>query len=287
MLLVVPTSLNSQASTSGHYAVTFRETGLPNGTRWFVSDGNFTQYSNNSTITLYEPNGTYNFIFGGAKDYKPLPSNFTLVVKGTNMFRVIVWVLVLYPITFVESGLPSGTLWNVTLGTKSNTTSNSSIIFHVRNGTYNYTIPDINGITSSTPNGTLKVNGGPVKVFVAFTFPITFTFYEKGFPKGAKWSVFIDGTYYNSTSSFITVTLANGTYSYLIIAPSNYEVTPASGTVNYSNDLISVKATSLLTYESALIVLVLLIGLFLSIYLRARIKTKKQTKIEEGPEKKR
>lgn len=284
-ILVVPTTLNYTAGSSGNYTVTFHETGLPSGANWSVSQGTSIKYSVNYTISFLEPNGSYNFIMGSVGGYRPLPSNFSVNVAGHGSSFVVIYVPAVYPVTFVESGLPGGTIWNVTLGNETNTTSNASITFHVMNGTYNYSIPDVKGITSSTPSGTITVKGGPTKVFVEFTLPVTFTFYEQGLQTGAMWSIFINGSYYNSTSSYISVTLSNGTYSYLVVVPPNYNVNPARGKVNYSDNLVFITATSLLIYEVAIAVLILLVGIFMTIYLRARKRINKRKDKEEDPEK--
>ena len=269
-LLCVPASPNGQTITSDHYNITLRETGLPNDTRWFASIGTITQYSNNSTISFYEPNGTYNITIGGNNDYKPLPNTFKLTVRGSNVSQVIVWVPVLYSVTFIESGLPIGTFWNVTLGNETSTTANSTIVFRVKNGTYNYEIPEVNGIISTSPNGTIKVNGEQTKVFVEFTLATKFTFYEQGLPAGSRWSVFINDSYYNTTSSFISVTLSNGTYSYFVVVPPNYNANPSQGEINYSNNLVIIKVTSFLIYEEVIAILIVLVGVFVTVYLRAR-----------------
>ena len=270
ILIGLPASLSGQTSPTGHYTISFSEIGLPNGTQWFISIGTFTQYSNNSTILFSEPNGTYNFTMGGVKDYKPLPSTFKISVRGSNVSLVVVWVPVLYSVTFIESGLPSGTSWNVTLGNETSSIANSTIVFHVKNGTYNYEIPEVNGIASTNPNGTIRVDGEPTRVFVEFTLPVKFTFYEQGLPEGTRWSVFINGSYYNTTSSFILVSLSNGTYSYFVVVPPNYAANPAQGKINYSNNLVIIKATSFLIYEITIAILIILVGVFVTIYLRAR-----------------
>ena len=286
-ILVVPTTLNYTAGSSGNYTVTFHETGLPSGTNWSVSQGTSIKYSVNYTISFLEPNGSYNFIMGSVGGYRPLPSNFSVNVAGHGSSFVVIYVPAVYPVTFVESGLPGGTIWNVTLGNETNTTSNASITFHVMNGTYNYSIPEVNGIISSTPNGTIVVSGAPVKVFAGFSFPVTFTFYERGLPKGTRWSIFIDGSYHNSTSSFLSVTLPNGTYSYFVTVPSNYAVSPSQGNVNYINNLILIKATSLFVYEIVIALLVLLAGILLAIYLRVKRRAMKQDARDDDAEKRK
>lgn len=285
-ILFAPVLSEAQTGTPHDYSVNFRETGLPEGTQWSVSVQGSTEYSNNSSINFLEPNGTYLFIMGGDNHYRPLPSNFTVNVQGHNSSLVVVWVPVLYPVTFVETGLPVGTFWNVSLGNETNISSNSTISFKVTNGTYDYSIPDVNGIASSTSNGTISVNGAPTKVFIAFTAPVNFTFFENGLPAGAKWSIYINGLYYNSTSSIISVTLPNGTYSFAVILPSGFYATPAQGNVNWMNNIVLIKASSPLFYEIIVAVLVVLISVLLIIYTRIRRRTKQSVNTGDKSEKK-
>ncbi len=127
-------------------------------------------------------------------------------------------------------------------------------------------------------------------MFVEFTLPVKFTFYEQGLPEGTRWSVFINGSYYNTTSSFILVNLSNGTYSYFVVVPPNYAANPAQGKINYSNNLVIIKATSFLIYEITIAILIILVGVFVTIYLRARgrVSTTKreQTRGDKDSEKK-
>ena len=285
-ILLIPTLSYAQSGQSASYGVTFVEKGLPNGTHWSISVGGSAESSNNSTITFLEPDGSYNFIMGMVRDYRPLPSNFTVVVRGSNITLVVVWVPVLYPVTFVESGLPANTFWNVTLGNQTNYSSNSTITFKVMNGTYEYNVPDVNGVASSSPSGTIKVNGEPTKVFLQFTVPVNFTFIESGLPAGSKWSVFIDGSYHNSTSSIISFNLPNRTYSYLIILPSGYYAKQTQGLVDYSNNLVVVNASSSFIYEIVIAILAVLIVVLLFIYIRMRRRTKPSTTKNNDSERK-
>ena len=286
IVLCVPTLLEAQSGVSHDYSVNFRETGLPEGTQWSVSVQGSTEYSNNSSINFLEPNGTYLFIMGADNNYRPLPSNFSVNVQGHNVSLVVVWVPVLYPVTFVETGLPAGTFWNVSLGNETNISSNSTIVFKVTNGTYNYNIPNINDIASSPSNGSISINGEQAKIFVTFTASINFTFFENGLPAGAKWSVYINGSYHNSTFSLISVTLPNGTYSYVVSLPSGYYASSLHGKVNYSNNLIYIAASSFLLYEVTVAVLLVIISALLIFYLKVRRRSKESAKTKDGSEKK-
>jgi hypothetical protein len=287
LILLTPTGVYAAFSPAGKYSVTFQETGLPNATNWSVSEGQVAKYSNGSTISFLEPNGTYVFSFGIVRDYRPLPSNFTVHVTGRNLSFVVIWVPVLYPVTFVESGLPGGTFWNVTLGNETKYTSNSTVEFKVMNGTYTYNIPTVDAIASSISNGSIKVDGFPTKVFLRFVLPVNFTFYEQGLPTGSHWSVFINGHLYNSTSPIITVALPNETYSYVVVLPLGYYANPAEGSVNSTSSLILVRASSFLLYEIVIAVLIVLIAVFLTIYIRNRKKVKKKENHNDEPKEKK
>ena len=277
VILCIPALSGAQNGSSHDYSVTIRETGLPSGTHWSVSVHGFSEYSNSSTISFMEPNGTYVFTIGGVRNYRPLPSNFSISVQGHNISLVVVWAPILYSVTFIETGLPADTFWNVTFGNQTNISPNSTIDFNVMNGTYDYSIPSVNGITPSSPNGTISVSGNPTKVFVTFISPVNFTFIEQGLPSGSYWSVWINGLYHNSTSPEITVMLPNGTYNFIIVVPSNYHANPSSGRVNWSDNVIYVITSSYLYYELIIGVLVALIAVFLIVFLKMRKKLKRST----------
>jgi hypothetical protein len=74
-----------------------------------------------------------------------------------------------YSVTFTETGLPSGTSWSVTLnGTKESSTS-STIVFSVLNGTYSYTVNSVSGYTLSPASGSIAVHGKNATQAITFT----------------------------------------------------------------------------------------------------------------------
>jgi len=82
-----------------------------------------------------------------------------------------------YSAIFTEVGLPPGVAWNVTLNGVTEVSSNSSIIFTVPNGEYNYSVASpilVNGVeyVATEPSGTVTVNNTNVTVIVHYV-PIT------------------------------------------------------------------------------------------------------------------
>ncbi len=77
----------------------------------------------------------------------------------------------LFPVRFMETGLPTGSNWTVTLGGNSSSSTGSLIVFYVANGTYNYSIGSTNGYVPSVPSGSLVVQGGNNSVVATVNVP--------------------------------------------------------------------------------------------------------------------
>ncbi len=75
-----------------------------------------------------------------------------------------------YPVSFVESGLPTGTSWSVTLAGTQESATGSNITFNVTSGTYSYSVlTPISGSTGTryvdaSPSVSVTVNGAPLVV---------------------------------------------------------------------------------------------------------------------------
>ena len=81
------------------------------------------------------------------------------------------------------------------------------------------------------------------------TYPVTFT--SIGLPQGTAWSVTIDGTNIMSTTySSVTFQLTNGSHSFSVSNPTNYQASPASGVVLvYGSPVTQYVTFTLVEYE--------------------------------------
>ena len=137
------------------YTATFTEPGLPSVDSWSVTltpapghagcavsgsvcSNPTTLSSSASTIVFHEPFGTYNFRVGGPSGYHPAPGSGTVKVNGAPIGQSITFSPVSYSVTFTESGLPTSTIWSVTLAGTLLSSSTSTIAFAEPNGTYGY-----------------------------------------------------------------------------------------------------------------------------------------------------
>ena len=229
-IVVVSISLSLPA---GSYSVVFTETGLPSGTEWFVVVQGAPVSSNTTSLTLPEPNGTYQYaVRSTVPTVRAPPGEF--VVQGANVTVPIVFAPVLFALSFEATGLPNGTTWWVNLTANQSTRSDgSSANFLEINGTYSYQISGP-GYAPSPAHGLVVVNGAPVTVAISFT-PVRYllTVTESGLPATGTppWSLTIDDQTLASSGPTITTNLTNGSYPFHVSAPG-YQPTPASGEVS-------------------------------------------------------
>ncbi len=239
------------------YIVTFTESGLKSGTFWGVSiSSNITTnaYYNMSTrdyVTFYLPNGTYSFKVRNVTGYVASPQRGSLTVSGSEISVVVTYtyIPVEYSVTFTETGLANGITWSVTLNSKTEYSSNSTIVFNEPNGTYSFAVQAIPGYRSSPAYGTITVSGSSLSEYVDWSialYPITVT--VAGLPSGTSWSATLTGTTFtgqsiniteSSVNSSIVFSEPNGTYTYVIHLPSGYTSSASSGTLRVSGSPVS------------------------------------------------
>lgn len=129
-----------------------------------------------------------------------------------------------YPVTLQPGGIPAGTSWTATVSgfggaTFDNTTTASSAVFWELNGTTSYSLDA--GAAYNTPSGNLIVAGTPVTFPVVFSPVFTVTFTETGL-SGGTWWVSINGLNQSASTTTISFSLTNGTYTYYAGAPGQF-----------------------------------------------------------------
>jgi hypothetical protein len=242
------------------YQTTFQETGLPSGSYWQISveNPNDTVYeyqeTSTATIVFNIPNGTYDiYPSTEAADYYAKTSPVTFTVSGASQTVYVPFYYAHpYQVKFTESGLPSGSTWNVyaenanyTISASSSSTNANNIV-SLPNGTYNYdpstTAPNYFPVSGSW---SFTVSGAAVGVSVPFHFlesyPVTFS--ESGLPAGSQWAVYVYGTgggSNQSTGTTMVYKLYNGTYDYqLSTTAADYYPTDS-----YSSFVVSGSSTT-------------------------------------------
>jgi YVTN family beta-propeller protein len=144
-----------------------------------------------------------------------------------------------YGVSFVPTGLASGTSWSVSLDGAPTSGIGSLTYSGIPNGTYSYGVAPVAGYNVSRTTGSLTVNGSGVSVSVAFTatnrtlpptdYPVTLE--ETGLAVGTIWSATLNGTPQSTSTSAIGYTEPNGSYSFTMASVEGYSVSPTNGTV--------------------------------------------------------
>jgi YVTN family beta-propeller protein len=245
-------------TSKGVYLVTFAESGLAWGTNWSVTLGGSTQFATMSSVHFAEKNGTYTYSISAVHGYATTPTNSSVTVAGAAVSTAVSWkTLPTYFVTFSESGLPTGTIWRVTLGGAPQSTTSSSIGFKELNGTYAYTTTAGPSYWANPDHGNVTVAGTAVSVNLTWAAAGTYavSFGESGLPTGARWNAELN----NSSSGWggsefapsgFVFDVPDGPYNYSVSGPAGWEPVPAFGslTVNGSPASISVVWTQVALY---------------------------------------
>lgn len=218
--------------SSGPYSVSFTETGLPVGIGWSVTLGTTSRSSTSPTISFTLPNGTYPYRLGYVPGWTPSGVSGSLTVNGKAVSEAITWSAMTYPVTIVETGLPSGTGWwiNVTGGPHDRSIA-SNLSLAEPNGTYAFGVSSENRSWTAT-GGTFQVAGGATRTVVEFSVVLhAVQFTEVGLGAGTRWSISLEGRANSSTTGLVGFTEPNGTYPFAAGPVSGYQATPANGTL--------------------------------------------------------
>ncbi|EQD45872.1 thermopsin precursor, partial [mine drainage metagenome] len=158
----------------GNYVVTFNETGLPAGTTWHVNIQGLAPSPSIPTNVSFSANVTDGPYHYGANSSNPIyapTNNGTFVIDGTNISITINFEKKLYPISFVETGLPANVSWSLNVPGVLSTgpTVEKVVIINVTNGTYTYRFSSSNNIyTAAQLSGTFVVNGSAISIPIGF-----------------------------------------------------------------------------------------------------------------------
>jgi hypothetical protein len=154
------------------YTVPYVEFGLPLGTEWWVNvTGRTSVSSDNSTLSLSEPNGTYVYSVTTAnKTYSPSYPDGNFTINGPFEWQYqVTFTRLAYTVTFNESGLPPAVQWSIEFdGTKGLGTG--ALPFPgVSNGTYSFFVSAVAGYGSEPSSGTIRVSGRDAIKTIVFT----------------------------------------------------------------------------------------------------------------------
>jgi hypothetical protein len=161
-----------------------------------------------------------------------------------------------YDATFLETGLPSGTVWGVTVGATRYTSSTSSTTVSGLSGSvsYSYDSSETSGGTTYSCNsqcsGSVSASGSITAAYgSAPPSSYSVVFQQTGLPVNATWGVTVSGLRHSGSGSSITVSGLTGAQGY------SYDPSvPSSSTLNYAcgsgcTGTVSAAATETAAYK--------------------------------------
>ena len=245
--VAVPTYLIAFALPSG---------GNPAGIAWSVTLNGTTESSMSiGPIEFDATNGSYPYTVTTVAGYTVTPSSGTVEVDGAGATVSVTLAQTHYSLEFVESGLPAGKSWNISLDGRWATIPGTSATYSAGADTsYSYLITGPSGerVSGIAPAGAVAVGTAPVVVSFEFVRGATyaFSFTESGLPHGQSWCVDIAQTAMcGSTSAQHLKDLSPGTYSYALVSPlTGQTVTAKSGGVpvaTHGNVTLTTKGTTI------------------------------------------
>ena len=134
---------------------------------------------NGGGFGLLIPNGTWPFQVSQPSGYWISPRSGNVTVRGANTSISITESYVLYPVKFIEIGLPNDTLWEVSFpytnweslpGSYLQGTTGNNISFSLPNGTFEFeAYTDRGGYTAFPSPGNVTVNTSALVMSILFT----------------------------------------------------------------------------------------------------------------------
>ena len=240
------------------YTVQFTESVLPTGTTWNItlSGTQYTSDGNIISIQLTPAEYTYSAMSSNIS-FLPVTGRFNV---SNNMIVNVQFQEKKYPVTFTETGLPSGTTWYVNISgmASSGPINTTSYTENLTNGTHDYMIGTPDRIYEPSPiSSTVKVNGKSQNVSITFT-ELTYkvTFNETGLLSGTTWYLNLtNGQSFQSATDTISFMEPNGSYHYTISSMEGrtYSSSPLNGTFqisgsSYSNSIMFSEITYQVTF---------------------------------------
>ncbi len=178
-------------------------------------------------------------------DGATLNTNVMIGGGGVNTWYTVGYTSGVKTATFAETGLASGTLWSVSVGGTTLSSTTTSISVQLATGTYTYMIGFAAGYTVSPATGTVDLTSGGANVsvtYTAFTSGEPATFSATGLVTGTGWSVLLTASasvnppvsglgLISTQAESITISVPQGNYSYQASGAIGYSVSGQSGTI--------------------------------------------------------
>ncbi len=232
------------ATTAAAFAVTFSEKGLTTGISWAITIDNLTVPSTTPSLGFTLPNAAYPWTLTPIPGWVATNTSGVATVAGKALAVSTKFHQYTFGVTFLEGGLPGGTVWNVTLVNGTVTTklggSSTTLSSALPNGSFSYTVSSAADFTPTPGTAMGTVAAGATEVVVVFSQNYNVSFAPSGLKSGTSWTVYFGGT--SLTESNLTpmnFSVPNNTWAFSASA-SGYAASPAGGLVHVNGQAMNV-----------------------------------------------
>ena len=224
----------------GMYSATFEQMGSPPDTEWSIAIGSrvLAGSSASALVATNLSNGTYTYYVSTAGMEFPDGYVGTVTIFGQNVFTDVGFLPAMIGSYLVDFNLTRsqwGHLWQISVGNTTISSRLPSIGIFEPNGTFRYTATYLNTSRPAQESGEFAVQGNNVTVPLFLTPPpqlYAVNISETGLPSEDIWSVRENGSLFSSDTSYVDINLANGSYTFSVIAPSGYDASWTSDSLN-------------------------------------------------------
>lgn len=212
------------------YTVYVKETGLNSGIKWhiYLNSNEYSSSSNYNNITnVY--NGTYSFSVNNVNGYLLSSYPTSITINGNNYYINITFSknTTLYSVSFIAHNVENinSIIWQITFNNTIYKSSNSNtiIIPSLKNGSYTFTVSNINGYILNKYSNSITINGLNQTINLYFNKTYSIFIAEKGY--SSEWFIILNGTSHHSFNNNLNITgLVNYSYSFDVVLPTGYNV---------------------------------------------------------------
>ncbi len=263
------------------YEVTFSQTGLRSGTSWSVTLGANTISSTQSSITFPETNGSYTYKISNVTGYEVSPTSGVITVSGSSVTKSVTF-SELFQVNFIESNLPAGSTWTVTLAGISMTSNSSTISFEELNGTYSFSVNSSSNYNVSPQAGIINVEGFALNQSIQFS-AVQAHLYLTGTITPTNAALYVNGQAITTVNGNFNISVQPGSYDIKVVSPGYktyyHNVTVASNQTSLSvlKIALSKQPTPAPIHVLYIIVIVAVVAIVLALVAVMVSKTKRKS----------
>lgn len=221
--------------------VVFHESGLPHGSSWTVIFAGRYFSSNESSIAIYEINGSFNYSIPSIGSYSSTTSQGILRISSPVTINVT-FSIQHFHVTFIGEGLPLNQVWYVSIGIFQFSSTSKYITVNLTPGEYQYDVAGLPGYYTNDREGEFGITDRNITVNISwnpYLFLIKFDLINN--IDGTVWGLKIGNVSETTSGSYITFSIPNGTYSALPFTINGlYRSEPVLFTVNGSPEVLNV-----------------------------------------------